>query len=221
MPRQLAFATLSRMAAKRRIDPRRSPVQARSQATVDAVLQAAAYILVRDGYARLTTNRIAERAGVNIASLYQFFPNKEAIVVELERRHGERTDAAMMAALARPRGGGLESTLRALVEAYVAAQTIEPALQRVFTEEVPRLRGRRSATAGERCAADVTRFLSASGVRSPRLDLAGWMLATICRSVVYHGVLERQEDTSSGALVDEMVGMLAGWLRGDRPRAAT
>ncbi|WP_218163332.1 TetR/AcrR family transcriptional regulator [Nannocystis exedens] len=184
-------------------------------------MQAAAYILVRDGYARLTTNRIAERAGVNIASLYQFFPNKEAIVVELERRHGERTDAAMMAALARPRGGDLESTLRALVEAYVAAQTIAPALQRVFTEEVPRLRGRRSVTAGERCTAGVAGFLAASGVQSPRLELAGWMLATICRSVVYHAVLERPDDTCSGALVDEMVGMLARWLRGDPPRATS
>ncbi|MCY0994745.1 hypothetical protein OV203_46900 [Nannocystis sp. ILAH1] len=46
------------------------------------------------------------------------------------------------------------------------------------------------------------------------------MLATLCRSVVYHGVLERPDDTRSGALVDEMVGMLAGWLRGDRARAA-
>lgn len=64
------------MAVKHRVEPRRRPVQSRSQATVEAVLQATAYILVRDGYARLTTNRIAERAGVNIASLYQFFPNK-------------------------------------------------------------------------------------------------------------------------------------------------
>lgn len=174
---------------------------------------------MREGYARLTTNRIAERAGVNIASLYQFFPNKEAIVVELERRHGERTDAAMKAALARPRGGDLESTLRALVEAYVAAQTIEPALQRAFTEEVPRLRGRRSATGGERCGADVTQLLAAFGVRSQRLELAGWMLATICREVVYHGVLERGADTRSGALVDELVGMLAGWLRDGRDEA--
>jgi AcrR family transcriptional regulator len=182
-------------------------------------MQATAYILVRDGYARLTTNRIAERAGVNIASLYQFFPNKEAIVIELERRHGERTDAAMMAALARPRGPDLESTLRALVSAYVAAQTIEPALQRVFTEEVPRLRGRRSATAGERCATEVAAFLAASGVSSPRLELAGWMLATVCRSIVYHGVLERPSDTCSGALVDELVDMLSRWLRG-APAAA-
>ncbi|MDC0668344.1 TetR/AcrR family transcriptional regulator [Nannocystis radixulma] len=208
------------MPPKRRIEPRRRPLQARSQVTVEAVLQATAYILVRDGYARLTTNRIAERAGVNIASLYQFFPNKEAIVVELERRHGERTDAAMMAALARPRGSDLESTLRALVSAYVAAQTIDPALQRVFAEEVPRLRGRRSASAGERCAVEVTAFLAASGVTSPRLELAGWMLATVCRTVVYHGVLERSSDACSGALVDEMVAMLSRWLRADPSSAA-
>jgi AcrR family transcriptional regulator len=208
------------MAAKRRIEPRRRPVQARSQATVEAIMQAAAYILVRDGWAALTTNRIAERAGVNIASLYQFFPNKEAIVIELERRHGERTDAAMMASLARPRGPDLESTLRALVSAYVAAQAIEPALQRVFTEEVPRLRGRRPSTAGERCAADVAIFLGECGVVSPQPALAGWMLATICEAVVYRGVLERQADVRSGALVDELVGLLARYLRRGAPTAA-
>lgn len=90
----------------------------------------------------------------------------------------------------------------------------------MFTEEVPRLRGRRPATAGERCATGVVEFLAASGVRSPRLDLAGWMLATICREVVYHGVLERPNDTRSGALVDELVGLLAGWLRRAPTRAA-
>jgi AcrR family transcriptional regulator len=200
------------MAVKRRTEPRRSPLQDRSRATVDAILQATAYILVRDGYAGLTTNRIAERAGVNIASLYQYFPNKESIVVELERRHGERTNAAMQAALARPRPPDLASTLGALVRAYMAAQAIEPALQRVFAEEVPRLRGRRAATAGERCGTGVATFLAACGVSSPRLELAGWMVATVCRAVVHHGVVERGDDARDGALVDELVRMLARYL---------
>lgn len=206
------------MAPRPRTEPRRRPLQERSKATVDAILQAAAYIMVRDGYARLTTNRIAERAGVNIASLYQFFPNKEAIVVELERRHGERTDAAMMATLARPREPDLDSTLRVLIEAYLAAQAIDPALQRVFAEEVPRLRGRRPPTAGERCGADVATFLAACGVQSPRLGLAGWMVATICRAVVHHGALERPGDVRDGALVDELVRVLARYLRPDSAR---
>jgi AcrR family transcriptional regulator len=73
--------------------PRKRPRQERSRFTVEAILEAAADILVRDGYETLTTNRIADRAGVNVASLYQYFPGKEAIVAEVaaaasKRRYG-------------------------------------------------------------------------------------------------------------------------------------
>lgn len=62
------------------LDPRRKPRQSRSRATVDAILQATAQVLVRDGYQKATTNRIAERAGVSVGTLYQYFPNKDALV---------------------------------------------------------------------------------------------------------------------------------------------
>jgi len=65
---------------RRRLSLRKTPRQDRSRATFEALLDATADILVRHGYAKLTTNRIADRAGVNIASLYQYFPGKEAIV---------------------------------------------------------------------------------------------------------------------------------------------
>jgi AcrR family transcriptional regulator len=64
--------------------PRRKPVQDRSLATVEAILEAAAQVFERYGYAAGTTNRIAGRAGVAIGSLYQYFRNKDAILVALE-----------------------------------------------------------------------------------------------------------------------------------------
>src|SRR4030095_9527180 len=75
------------MTARKKTTPRKQPVQDRAVFTVEAILEAATYILVRDGWNKFTTNRVAERAGVNIASLYQYFPNKESIVVEWQRRH--------------------------------------------------------------------------------------------------------------------------------------
>ena len=66
--------------------PRKTPVQARSQATVDTILDAAARVLVRDGYGAFTTNRVAARAGVSVGSLYQYFPNKEALLAKLKAR---------------------------------------------------------------------------------------------------------------------------------------
>lgn len=66
-----------------RLKPRRRPAQARSRDTVQAILEAAAQIFERHGYAAGTTNRIATRAGVSVGSLYQYFPNKDAILVAL------------------------------------------------------------------------------------------------------------------------------------------
>jgi AcrR family transcriptional regulator len=100
--------------------PRRRPRQARSQAIVDAIFHACERILSAEGPDALNTNRIAEVAGVNIASVYRYFPNKEAIVAELYERHlaayAEMLDglddrAAEIDALS------LEATLRFAVEA--------------------------------------------------------------------------------------------------------
>jgi len=73
--------------SKKQNMPRKRPVQRRSQETVRVLRQAAAYILERDGLDKLTTNAIAARAGVNIGSLYQYFPNKEALLAELAAAH--------------------------------------------------------------------------------------------------------------------------------------
>ena len=71
------------MSAKPSAGPRKQPKQERSQATVEAILTATAHILTEDGYDRLTTNRVAERAGVSIGSLYQYFPHKDALIFAL------------------------------------------------------------------------------------------------------------------------------------------
>src|SRR5260370_7157241 len=102
-------------ARRKRFSPRKSPRQERSRATVEAILEAATDILIRQGAGRLTTNRIAERAGVNIASLYQYFPGKQAIIAELRRRHSAERRAAVRQVLIERPGYGLESTLRALL----------------------------------------------------------------------------------------------------------
>src|SRR5205085_569397 len=97
---QLAFPDDEPPMSKRKLSPRKTPRQERSRATVEALLEATTDILRREGYAKLTTNRIADRAGVNIASLYQYFPGKEAIIAELRRRHGADQRAALRQVLA-------------------------------------------------------------------------------------------------------------------------
>ena len=82
-----------------RTTARKSPRQDRSKVTVDAILDATAHIIVTDGYDQLSTNRVAERAGVSIGSLYQYFPNKEALVGELVDRFSGQILELMMSGL--------------------------------------------------------------------------------------------------------------------------
>jgi len=124
------------MAGPTDLKPRRRPVQERSLATVEAILQAAAQVFERHGYAAGTTNRIAERAGVSIGTLYQYFPNKDAILVALVHQHLAESTAALQPHLDRlNRGAGFDDVLPDIVHAMVAMHALAPGLHRVLFEE--------------------------------------------------------------------------------------
>lgn len=114
--------------ARTPVKPRKLPTQERSRATVDAIMQAATYILVKFGWERLTTNAIAERAGVNIGSLYQYFPNKQAIIAELQRRHVLQTREILSKALPQvSEQRSLREALTLLVVAMIDEHRVAPA----------------------------------------------------------------------------------------------
>ncbi len=103
---------------------------------MEAILQAAAQVFERHGYAAGTTNRIAQRAGVSIGTLYQYFPNKDAIVVELTRQHMAEGATALQPHLQRlSAGASFEEVLAGVVEAMVALHAVAPNLHRVLFEE--------------------------------------------------------------------------------------
>ena|SRR5882672_4315449 len=119
-----------------RLNPRKLPAQSRSTATVDAVLEAAARILERHGFERYTTNEIAERAGVSIGSLYQYFPNKDAVTVALL----ERETVELLADIASmPSEEGYEAGLGHIIRSVVANQMRRPKLARLLDFEESRL----------------------------------------------------------------------------------
>jgi AcrR family transcriptional regulator len=198
---------------KRRLSPRKTPRQERSRATVEAVLEATADILVREGYAKLTTNRIAERAGVNIASLYQYFPGKEAIVAELRRRHGADQRAALRQVLAERTAGALESTIRTLVSVGVAGHAHAPRLHRVFTEEMPALGYRDVAAIDAPVFEAMRRFLQEADADVRDMDLAMWIISTASGAILHRAAVERPEDLSTGVIADELVTLLCRYLR--------
>ena len=198
---------------RRRLSPRKTARQQRSRATVDALLEATADILIRHGYARLTTNRIAERAGVNIASLYQYFPGKEALVAELRRRHGAEQRRAVRRVLSERRGRGFKATLRALVSTGIAAHAVLPALHRVFTEELPPLNYGDISAIDPQVFDEFRRFLETATVNVPDIELAQWMVATVSGAVLHRATVERPQDLASGAIGEELVTLLSRYLR--------
>ncbi|HTR73933.1 MAG TPA: TetR/AcrR family transcriptional regulator [Solirubrobacterales bacterium] len=120
----------------RKLAPRKTAKQTRAQLTVEAILEAAAELFERYGYAGATTNRIAERAGVSIGSLYQYFPNKDAILVALTHRHLTDGMAALAPQLERlDRGEPWDAVLPDVVEAMVEMHAVAPMLHRSLFEE--------------------------------------------------------------------------------------
>ena len=127
------------MARKPQLTPRKRAVQERSRATVDAILEAAAQVLAKRGYAAGTTNRIAARAGVSIGSLYEYFPNKDSILLALVERHLADGTERVLAQLARGARSeeGTRGLLRRFVSAMVDLHSENPELHRVLFEEAP------------------------------------------------------------------------------------
>ncbi len=115
--------------------PRRRAKQRRATETVDAILSAAAQVLLREGYARATTNRIAERAGVSVGSVYQYFQHKDDVFDALIQRQVINLLTRLVADPPDPERP-LEDMLRHLISVAMRAQTYGPELARQL-EYVP------------------------------------------------------------------------------------
>src|SRR5688572_3098704 len=208
---------------QRDLRPRKAPSQARSRDTVEAILEAAARIFASHGYAAATTNRIADAAGVSIGSLYEYFPNKDALLVALMEAHvaeGQRlVERAAAEALVRPLA--LREAVRHLVRAMLDLHARDRALHRVLFEEAPlppRLR-RRLADVERQVAARVAAYLRGHPeVTVPDPELAATIVVQavegLTHKLVVHGPGE------APAHVDEMVALVTSYLTAARAPAA-
>ncbi len=130
------------MDADGRLSPRKKPRQRRSQQTVDAILQAAARIFAERGLGGGTTNHIAALAGVSVGSLYEYFPNKDAILVAVVERQLEAMIRDVQEHLLSARSGPdsaepLDALLRRFVLAMLEVHEREPDLYRTAASEAP------------------------------------------------------------------------------------
>ena len=155
------------------------------------MLTAAARVLVRHGYEDATTNRIAEAAGISVGSLYQYFPNKEAIVAALFERHSQHMWDAFASNLEGLWAQPLVAAVPAVIDALVQAHAVEPRLHRVLHEQVPRVGGLdRHKELNRRGAELITRFLVAhrdeTDVADP--ELAAFVLVESIEALIHASV---------------------------------
>src|SRR5262252_7120271 len=112
------------------VSQRRKPTQARARATMDTIFEATARIIERDGIAALNTNRIAERAGISIGTLYEYFPNKDAILIAMARRRIAEDERLVRQALAGAEVDQDVSPVRKAIRAMVALHNDKPKVRR-------------------------------------------------------------------------------------------
>lgn len=123
--------------AIRRRSTRRVPAQERAQATVEAMLDAAIKLLTRRGASSITTNRIAETAGVSIGSVYQYFPNKRAIFIALHERHIAQVDSMIQRCMTDAAEATLEEFVAVLLRGMIELHQVDPELSELLQAEVP------------------------------------------------------------------------------------
>ena len=126
---------------KRTLEVRKAPGQARSKETVSVILEASARILESEGLRGFNTNSVAAKAGVSVGSLYQYFPNKDAILLALIERFEDASQNAILQALQSAKGQPLKPSLKLFVRALVGMHYRRPRLNRILEAEEERLGG--------------------------------------------------------------------------------
>lgn len=207
------------MARKLQTNPRKLASQERSRSTVDALLEATARILVKEGYDRASTNRIAEMAGVSIGSLYQYFPSKEALVAAVIDRHAQEISEVTRNAVVKLAARPIEVAAREFVSVAIDAHRVNPRLHGVLSEQIPRVGRLENIEANLREGYTLVRgYLEAhrDEIDVADLDLAAFVCVTVVEALTHAAVLRRPDiltDEKARRFVDDVTGLLVRYLR--------
>jgi AcrR family transcriptional regulator len=207
------------MARKLHTNPRKSATQRRSRQTVDAILEATARVLVKEGYDRASTNRIAAVAGVSIGSLYQYFPSKEALVAAVSERHSQEMLELMRSALVRVAASPIEVAARELVSVMIDAHRVNPRLHRVLAEQVPRIGRLENVEAiNQEVYALIRGYFDAhrEEIDVADLDIAAFVCVTAVEALSHAAVLRRPDmltDEKAGKFVEAVTDLVVRYVQ--------
>ena len=201
------------------LNPRRKPSQDRAQVTVAAILEAAAEILVDVGYARASTNMVAARAGVSIGSLYQYFPNKDALFIALIEDHVRDIHPKMEALIGILDNYSLplETVMRKSIEGIIDMHTGEPSLHRILMEEVPqpaRLLKRQRENELHFAVLVEAKLRAHPEVQVRDYRIAAHLIVQTIRALSQWLVHKGPHDFDRSRFISESVKMVTGYLTG-------
>ncbi|HEY0180533.1 MAG TPA: TetR family transcriptional regulator [Dokdonella sp.] len=196
------------------IASRKQPKQARSTELVAAILEAAAQVLAEEGAQRFTTARVAERAGASIGSVYQYFPNKAAILFRLQSDEWRRTGELLHGILEDASRPPL-ARLRAVVHAFLRSECAEAAMRGALADAAPLYRdapeARAAHVAGRRVLDAFMRETLPDATSAARA-LASDLIATTLGTVGKRFSERRRSAAEIAAYADAMADMFCAYL---------
>lgn len=198
----------------RKFPHRRKPKQRRARHTVEAILDAVIRLLKREGVKAVTTNRIAEVAGISIGSVYQYFPDKRAIFVALHERHVEEIDRVVETKLVAHAASPLDTLVRAMVEAMVEVHALDPELYELLLTEVPhRAQGERDFAVRLHGAFRLAIASRAHELKTPRdLDTVVFIVTHMVEALSHGAVLRRPPRLSLAEAREEAARAVLAYL---------
>ena len=200
------------------LKPRKQPVQARSETTVLAIHEASIQVLLSIGYRKLTTTRVAERAGVSVGTLYQYFPNRQALIRAVLERYLMEMSASIQADCQTLRGRSLDEIARGLVDAMIAAKWRRLEVSRAMHEPLVEVGGaelvRASAARGASLVADLLR--SCSEIGAVDVEPLAVFLVMACTSMLQAAFIEYAADKETIRM--HIRAMVRGYLSEMRAR---
>jgi AcrR family transcriptional regulator len=203
------------MSNRLKTSPRKHPQQGRSRETVDALLEATAQLLVRDGIEKVSTNKIALKAGVSIGSLYQYFPSKEALIAELLDRHYNEMSRITKEAMTIHWGQSLAVIIRETVRAMVSLHAANPKLHAVLQDLIPSV-GKQSKLGQLHSETEmrVRELLHdrISELRVRDIDMAAFIVVETVDSLLHASLEPRKEQWNVESIVDEITDLLLAYL---------
>ncbi|WP_420962265.1 TetR/AcrR family transcriptional regulator [Brucella sp. IR073] len=197
--------------APRSLSPRKRPRQARAAATLDAIFEATIQLLLTDGPHGLTTTRVAQRAGVSVGTMYQYFPHKQALIYALNERYLDVLAGKIEATCRANQGAPTGQMVEALIDTYWHAKTERAEVTRALYRSVAELDNEALIAAFARRVDAATTAMLASATDAVFVDLDGINLTLV--TVIFGTVRNTFERNLSAAAADRLRAQLTMMCR--------